>query len=888
MDSRIVALVGSGLLCACGGAASNAVPGSQPVPSSSNLDAADPSPAVTFVQVARSVGIERRREPASAGPYTDTGTCQYGSWLADLDGDGRLDYYAVNHGQFPHLSGLFVNGGSSGFGQNLFTVALEPAPEAERWARLDLSNEMGFVGDLNGDGRVDLFFIGWSDYAVLCVNQGNGTGPDWSGPRFHCYGTTEPVAFGDVNGDGRIDVLAVGQPGLDPYDAYRSNTSLFVWRLNNGNADIETWPTTDDFLGLRVADPGSPAPPFLDLNGDAVPDKIVEIPLPPANRGPYGTWIAGLQVFLGQATGGYALQAATGLEAVTVGITAVEDVDGDGCLDVGTDETGYRDNQEWYVQDRVDGRCGITFHHVPRTQLPYYPGFRRYAVDVDNSGLLSQVVIVHGAYGNNDGQPVGVTINRRLLDGTYVAIPPAESGIDLTNGGTEFYADNLSPGDWDDDGRVDLAGTGVATIPGTDSGFALWTSRLSSSNGWIKISLPTVTGFFVGSAAIEVFDAGFVGDPSRLATPARRLYAGRTWGSQVHHLGIGMRAAVDVRVTFPDGRVALRTGVTPGSRLVIEPGSPPLPDTQPPTAPTGLAAAASGTQVNLSWTASTDDVGVTGYRVERCQGAGCTGFAQVGTTTATTYADPGLLAGTTYVYRVRATDAAGNLSGYSGTASATTAAAPPVIAFVQVAAATPQTPQTSVAVRYAAAQVAGDLNVVVVGWNDSTATVTSVVDGSGNTYVKAVGPTIVSGRLTQSIYYARNIAAAAAGANTVTVGFSVAALYVDVRILEYSGIDPANPVDVTAAASGTSTAADSGAATTTNAYDLIFGAATTTTGARAGTGFTSRIVTTPNEDLAEDRTVSATGGYRATARVAPRGAWVMQMVAFRGASGSGP
>ena len=35
-------------------------------------------------------------------------------------------------------------------------------------------------------------------------------------------------------------------------------------------------------------------------------------------------------------------------------------------------------------------------------------------------------------------------------------------------------------------------------------------------------------------------------------------------------------------------------------------------------------------QVNLNWTASTDNVGVTGYRVERCQGAGCTNFAQVG------------------------------------------------------------------------------------------------------------------------------------------------------------------------------------------------------------------------------------------------------------------
>ncbi len=69
-------------------------------------------------------------------------------------------------------------------------------------------------------------------------------------------------------------------------------------------------------------------------------------------------------------------------------------------------------------------------------------------------------------------------------------------------------------------------------------------------------------------------------------------------------------------------------------------------------------------------------MGVTGYRVERCQGAGCSTFAQVGTPTGTTFGDTGLLASTSYSYRVRATDAAGNLSAYSNTASATTPAAP--------------------------------------------------------------------------------------------------------------------------------------------------------------------------------------------------------------------
>ncbi len=103
-------------------------------------------------------------------------------------------------------------------------------------------------------------------------------------------------------------------------------------------------------------------------------------------------------------------------------------------------------------------------------------------------------------------------------------------------------------------------------------------------------------------------------------------------------------------------------------------GSPP-PETQAPTAPgTPTAIAVSSHQVNLIWTAATDDAGVTGYLVERCVGVACSAFVQVGTTPGTTYNDAGLAANTSYSYRVRATDAAGNLGPYSSVTSATTLA----------------------------------------------------------------------------------------------------------------------------------------------------------------------------------------------------------------------
>ncbi len=106
-------------------------------------------------------------------------------------------------------------------------------------------------------------------------------------------------------------------------------------------------------------------------------------------------------------------------------------------------------------------------------------------------------------------------------------------------------------------------------------------------------------------------------------------------------------------------------------------------------------------------------------------------------------------------------------------------------AYVQGNYSTPQTPQTIVQVLYNAAQTAGNLNVVIVGWNDANGQIVSVSDTSQNSYQLAVGPTIRSGALTQSIYYAPNIAGAGAGGNTVKVTFSALASYPDIRILEY-------------------------------------------------------------------------------------------------------
>src|SRR5689334_6654894 len=102
--------------------------------------------------------------------------------------------------------------------------------------------------------------------------------------------------------------------------------------------------------------------------------------------------------------------------------------------------------------------------------------------------------------------------------------------------------------------------------------------------------------------------------------------------------------------------------------------------------------------------------------------------------------------------------------------SASPASAASTITFVQVKAATPGGTQAAVTVTYTNAQTAGNLNVIAIGWGDTQRSVLSVTDSKNNVYSPAIGLTTnVAGGLSHTIYYAKNIAAAAAGSNTVTV-----------------------------------------------------------------------------------------------------------------------
>ncbi|GAA0384443.1 hypothetical protein Acor_47520 [Acrocarpospora corrugata] len=103
------------------------------------------------------------------------------------------------------------------------------------------------------------------------------------------------------------------------------------------------------------------------------------------------------------------------------------------------------------------------------------------------------------------------------------------------------------------------------------------------------------------------------------------------------------------------------------------PSSPPPQDTQPPTTPGTPTASITCGSVTLNWTASTDNVGVTGYEIWRAPGTSGGTFASVGTSATTSFTQSG--AGT-FRYQIRARDAAGNISAATGPVTVVVPACP--------------------------------------------------------------------------------------------------------------------------------------------------------------------------------------------------------------------
>lgn len=228
-------------------------------------------------------------------------------------------------------------------------------------------------------------------------------------------------------------------------------------------------------------------------------------------------------------------------------------------------------------------------------------------------------------------------------------------------------------------------------------------------------------------------------------------------------------------------------------------------DTQKPTVPTGLAGAAVSTsQISLTWNASTDNVGVTGYDVYR----NGTKIAQV---TGTNFSDTGLQANTTYQYTVDAFDAAGNVSDQSAPVPVTTQSTgppPPGPKLVQTAGSS----TTSVSL---SPTTTGNLLVLSASlYTGATNNITAVSDSAGDTWTKVKAADTAGHNSDGELWYA--IAKAPSTSVSITTKASSEAL----EVQEFSGVAA---LDQSAFTSADTNTASSGSATPSVTGDLAIG-----------------------------------------------------------------
>ncbi len=174
-----------------------------------------------------------------------------------------------------------------------------------------------------------------------------------------------------------------------------------------------------------------------------------------------------------------------------------------------------------------------------------------------------------------------------------------------------------------------------------------------------------ISGTVTDAATTKWIDGGTV---SITGPESRSMFTDGTGFYAFIDLAPGSYTLTASKPGYPNAvrTVVVAVGAVTGNMYVTDIPLGGTPDIIAPTVPTGLSATAvSGTRVNLTWTASTDNVAVTGYKVFR-------GGVQIGTSATASYSDTTCTPATTYSYQVSAYDAATNESAKSTAAGATT------------------------------------------------------------------------------------------------------------------------------------------------------------------------------------------------------------------------
>ncbi|MCU0728004.1 MAG: FG-GAP-like repeat-containing protein, partial [Planctomycetes bacterium] len=507
--------------------------------------------------------------------------------LADFDGDGLLDLLVTRHA--PMTAGQPGPRGLPSIGNSLLLAA-------GRWDRFrDVSDPAGLrnetaynrqpsLGDVNRDG--------WLDVAIGCDNIGNAMGGvPWSrlyvfrpagerfaDGRFEDIGGTDLVPdFGgvyhdsdrdraspqvnlrDLDNDGDLDLVQgchvdVRDRSL-PWSPIEYRQGMFCWRnllaetgtlrfekvTGNGlacEARLRYDPETDETTAEGKA-PGLPYVSFADTDNDGDLDVLAVGPASPG-WAPRAEYVGGR---FWRNEGNFRFTEAT----ESVGLSALG--------------WGYGRWAEFFGAPLPPARPGARI--PPEERLPYFAD----AIfgDYDNDGWID-VVVLDRSEGLIGGRAV---LFRNRGDGSFEPTPPLTSGLDASGICGEAA-------DLDGDGLLDLVfaadpdNSGVATDPARyeDRVYRNTGAGGARANHWLRLEFSGIRDAALIGARVELREPG----TGRLLG-TRWIHANHSYksgGALEAHFGLGTRAAADLRVVLPDGRVVEAKGVAADRYLAFD------------------------------------------------------------------------------------------------------------------------------------------------------------------------------------------------------------------------------------------------------------------------------------------------------------------------------
>jgi serine/threonine protein kinase/predicted Zn-dependent protease len=224
--------------------------------------------------------------------------------VGDLNGDGILDLAVTSGGS---LSVLLGNGDGTFQAAHSYSVGMS-------FNNLSPAQNSLAIGDLNGDGKPDLAVVNsFGNNVSVLLGNGDGTFP--AAPTYSAGSYPINVAVADFNGDGILD-LAVTNAGGPRAGSSPGTVSILLGKGNGTFEAAVNYPTGPCPGGVAVG----------DFNGDGIPDLAV------ANHNAFFT-SSTVSILLGNGDGTF--QAAANYPAgQTPDCVVVADFNGDGILDL--------------------------------------------------------------------------------------------------------------------------------------------------------------------------------------------------------------------------------------------------------------------------------------------------------------------------------------------------------------------------------------------------------------------------------------------------------------------------------------------------------------------------------------------------------------------------